>query len=361
MTTDTFLSTSDVMQGITSSQVALKHVGTDEGRSRSTHCQARPGKGFETVATRTVTTERATYWADLNRKGKESGETFVKLTERSNSNGRRSSLFIGYEDMPKFMQHLKAPKSKVLPTSHVPYADFNSTKIKTKTFHFTMLNASGKKCRFGQEVRVSDVSNIDDEASNDRVQRHVFIRISELDDILQAIESVISHVPKKFDPPEQINEKVEYVVKNSHNINATYFESGHATYLVSLKREKGGKCFVTISSRGKTGPNKGASMYLNISPEDMLEFIEHLMEAPPKSMGDSLSGTRNNRISEFDSSVFNNTFCFSTTDDGDMLKLTKRYPFQQSVQSVIWIPIADVDQLRIAIEKVLSARKPYLG
>lgn len=109
------------------------------------------------------------------------------------------------------------------------------------------------------------------------------------------------------------------------------------------------------------GANKDTYVNLNIGPEDMPEFTKHLRNVASKSMGNPLSRMNENTLVEFDSKVFNNRFCFITTDSGNMLKLTKWYPIQQSAQYVIWIHAADVDKLLLAIKTVLSAGKAYTG
>ena len=357
MTSDGSLSTNNVTSAIHLTQAVLKPVwGEDKRRVKFKPDQAQRGRDSEMIATRQVVTQQATFWIDLKREGKPGGRTFVKLTER-NKRGR-SKIFIGGEDVPEFLQCLKAPRSNRRNPSVEPYAEFNSKMYTTKTFYFSMLYAFESRGELGQKIQVTDVANINDDKSNERVQCHVFIHMTELDEILQAIESLMSDEAKTVDSTKQINEQLEYVAKDSHYTKSQSVASAHVYYMVRLGRERGGRHFVALTSKATGGPNKGTHMHLNIGLEDMPEFIKHLKNAASRSMDNPLCGPDAN--TQFDSKVFNNTFCFATADDSGTLKLTKRYPVQQLVQSAIRVLPEDVDKLVITIEKVLPAGKTYM-
>ena len=357
------MSTNGVIRGVSFSQTVLKPSGTagDQANYQDDEEHFRKDGKTRRIATRAVPGANTTFWIDLMREGKEDGKKYVALIEKSNKSKQYSRLFMGSEDMPEFLRHLRAAKHNLPPTSHDPYAGFDSKTFTTRTFYFNMLDVSARSSAHGRKIQVTQVSNIDGEKPSQQIQARVFIHMTELDELLQAMELVISQAGKNTDFPEQIGQKWDYVVKDSHNITTARFPTSDAFYIVNLRREKGGKCFVNITTQITRGSNRNNRVFINIGPEDMAELIKYLKKAGSKGMDNALSGTEKFFSAEFDSKVFKNTFVFSTTDNGNVLKLTKQHPLVHGFPSVMWIPMADIDKLVVAIEKVLAVGKAYIG
>ena len=320
------------------------------------------GADAEEIATKHVISLHATYWIHLKKEGKQDGKMYVNLCRRSSTSKRRSKVFIGYEDMPELLHHLKEAKSKACLASPEPYAEFHSKMFRTKTFHLSMSELVRNGVVTGQQLHVTEKYNIDGDVSNAQLQSSVFINMEELDEMVQAMESVLSYKEGNAD------EKVEYATINSKSIATRYFETRqgdlmNTLYIVTLRKECGddGRLYVRLTKESQ-GRYTGSPVHINIGAEDVPEFIKHLKKQEQKSSSNPLSGgTEENILDELDSKVFKNKFIFSLTKKGNFLKLTKRYPSIHPTQYIIWVHMADVIKLIPALKKVVSHRKIDMG